>query len=79
MGAVHWIWVAQGRLEIDIDFAWKHAEVLLVERRSNWGERERLRMEGGAKGGGWAEIMGGLSDGQQHQQGFRWLLQMMQA
>ena len=42
---------AQGRQEIDIDFAWKHAEVLLVERKSNWGEkekRERERMEGGA-------------------------------
>lgn len=44
---VYWIWVAQGRQEIDIDFAWKHAEVLLVERKSNWGEKERLRMEGG--------------------------------
>lgn len=46
---MYWIWVAQGRHEIDIDFAWKHAEVLLVERKSNWGEKERLRMEGGAR------------------------------
>lgn len=38
---MYWIWVAQGRQEIDIDFAWKHAEVLLVERKSNWGEKER--------------------------------------
>ncbi len=45
---MYWIRVAQGRQEIDIDFAWKHAEVLLVERKSNWGEKERLRMEGGA-------------------------------
>lgn len=28
--------------------------------------------------GGWAESMGGHIDGQQHQQGFRWLLEMMQ-
>lgn len=44
--------VAQGRREIDIDFAWKHAEVLLAERKSNWGEEKKkkkkgLRMEGG--------------------------------
>lgn len=86
---MYWIWVAQGRQEIDIDFAWKHAEVLLVERKSNWGEKERLRMEGGRlagscrvnvdqRVGGWAESMGGHIDGQQNQQGFRWLLEMMQ-
>lgn len=78
---VYWIWVAQGRQEIHIDFAWKHTKVLLVERKSNWGEKERLRMEGGtwrvaackcrSKGGGWAESIGGHIDGQQHQQGFR--------
>lgn len=39
--------VAPGRQEIDIDFAWKHAEVLLADRKSNWGEEGRLRMEGG--------------------------------
>lgn len=43
---MYWIWVAQGRQEIDIDFAWKHAELLLVEGK--WGEKERLRKEGGA-------------------------------
>lgn len=40
-GAVYWLWVAQGRQEIGIDSAWKHVEVLLVERESNWGEKER--------------------------------------
>lgn len=39
-GAVYWIRVAQGRQEIGIDSAWKHVEVLLVERESNWGEIE---------------------------------------
>lgn len=43
---MYWIWVAQGRQKIDIDFAWKHAELPLVERKSKWGEKERLRMEG---------------------------------
>lgn len=35
------------REEIDIDFAWKHVEILLLKRKSNWGKRERL--EGGAR------------------------------
>lgn len=65
----------------DTGFAWKHAEVLLVERKSNWCTEERSRMEGGTcgwlpskcrskGGGGWAESTGGHVDGQQHQQGF---------
>lgn len=45
---MYWLLVAQVRQAIDIDFAWEHAELLLVERKSNWGEKERLRMEGGA-------------------------------
>lgn len=31
-----------------------------------------------SKGGGWAENMGGHIDGRLHQQGFSWLLEMMQ-
>lgn len=31
----------------DTAFAWKHAEVLLVERKSNWCTEERSRMEAG--------------------------------
>lgn len=42
MGVVYWTWVAQGRQEIDIDFAWKRTEVLLVERKSNWGEKRKI-------------------------------------
>lgn len=42
---MYWILVAQGRQNIDIDFAWNHAEGLLVERKSNWGEKERLRAQ----------------------------------
>lgn len=36
--------------DTDVDFAWKHAEVLLLERRRkrNWGEPDRSRKEGGA-------------------------------
>lgn len=40
MGAVYWIWKAQGREEIDTDFACKRAELLLVDRERNWGERK---------------------------------------
>lgn len=46
MGVMFWIWIAQGRQYIDTDFAWNHAEVLLVARKSNWGEKERLRIGG---------------------------------
>lgn len=46
MGAVYWMRVAPGRREIDIDFAWEHAELPLVERKRNWGEKEGLRVVG---------------------------------